>query len=175
MKTIKALSEEFGVSKQAIRKQLTEDFRANYVQTVTSNGVQTLFVSNEGYFLLKQHFSGGKSSHKQAQTVTSNPLDNELPTIVTILEQQLQEKDRQLKTKDEQIERLQKLLDQQQQLTLQTNKQVEQLSFSPKTEKESYSQTEGMRENFSEKEKETSLERSDEEKKKRFWNKMFRN
>lgn len=54
-KTIRELADEFGVSKQAIRKKLDANFRANYVQTVPRNGVQTLVVSNSGYLLLKQH------------------------------------------------------------------------------------------------------------------------
>ena len=59
-KTIRELADEFGVSKQAIRKKLDANFRANYVQTVTRNGVQTLVVVNSGYLLLKQHFIGSK-------------------------------------------------------------------------------------------------------------------
>ncbi|WP_231482519.1 hypothetical protein, partial [Enterococcus cecorum] len=42
---IKELAEEFHVSKQAIRKRLSADFRANHVQTITRNGVQTLVVN----------------------------------------------------------------------------------------------------------------------------------
>lgn len=68
-KTIKELAEEFHVSKQAIRKRLSADFRANHVQTVTRNGVQTLVVNEKGYILLKQVFLGGN----HAQTVTGNP------------------------------------------------------------------------------------------------------
>ena len=36
-KTIKELAEEFQVSKQAIIKKLSADFRTNQVQTVTTN------------------------------------------------------------------------------------------------------------------------------------------
>ena len=45
LKTIKELADEFNVSKQAVRKRLTEEFRANHVETVTSNGVKTLVVT----------------------------------------------------------------------------------------------------------------------------------
>lgn len=45
LKTIKDLADEFNVSKQAVRKRLTEEFRANHVETVTSNGVKTLVVT----------------------------------------------------------------------------------------------------------------------------------
>lgn len=117
-KTIKELAEEFHVSKQAIRKRLSADFRANYVQTVTRNGVQTLVVSEKGCILLKQDFLGGNHDANHAQTVTSNSANLEIS--FSILHEQLKEK-------DEQLKQLQKLLDQQQQLTLQANQQIEKL------------------------------------------------
>ncbi|MFB8570067.1 DUF536 domain-containing protein, partial [Enterococcus faecium] len=115
-KTIKELAEEFHVSKQAIRKRLSTDFRAKYVQTITRNGVQTLVVNYEGYLLLKQHFLGGTTTGNQPETVASNPEN----LLINFLHEQLQEKDTQLK-------QMQKLLDQQQQLTLQANQQIEKL------------------------------------------------
>ncbi|EGP5338623.1 DUF536 domain-containing protein [Enterococcus faecium] len=115
-KTIKELAEEFHVSKQAIRKRLSADFRENYVQTVTRNGVKTLVVSYKGYLLLKQHFLGSNTTGNQVETVASN--DENL--IIDFLHEQLQEKDTQIK-------QMQKLLDQQQQLTLQANQQIEKL------------------------------------------------
>lgn len=130
-KTIKELAEEFQVSKQAIRKKLSADFRANYVQTVTRNGVQTLVVSKKGYILLKQAFLGGNHTAKQVQTVTGNPTNQDL--AFSVLHEQLKEKDEQLKL-------MQKLLDQQQQLTLQANQQIDklqkqlQLTYTEKTE-----------------------------------------
>jgi len=115
-KTIKDLAEEFHVSKQAIRKRLSADFRENYVQTVTRNGVKTLVVSYKGYLLLKQHFLGSNTTGNQSETVASNDENS----IIDFLHEQLQEKDTQLK-------QMQKLLDQQQQLTLQANQQIEKL------------------------------------------------
>lgn len=115
-KTIKELAEEFHVSKQAIRKRLSADFRKKYVQTVTRNGVKTLVVSYNGYLLLKQHFIGSNTTGNQVETVTSNDENS----IIDFLHEQLQEKDTQLK-------QMQKLLDQQQQLTLQANQQIEKL------------------------------------------------
>lgn len=116
-KTIKELAEEFHVSKQAIRKRLSADFRANYVQTVTRNGVQTLVVSEKGYILLKQDFLGGNCTANQVQTVTGNTANQDMS--FSILYEQLKEK-------DEQLKQMQKL-DQQQQLTLQANQQIEKL------------------------------------------------
>lgn len=115
-KTIKELAEEFHVSKQAIRKRLSADFRENYVQTVTRNGVKTLVVSYKGYWLLRQHFLGSNTTGNQVETVTSNDENS----IIDFLHEQLQEKDTQIK-------QMQKLLDQQQQLTLQANQQIEKL------------------------------------------------
>lgn len=115
-KTIKELAEEFHVSKQAIRKRLSANFRENYVQTVTRNGVKTLVVSYKGYWLLRQHFLGSNTTGNQVETVTSNDENS----IIDFLHEQLQEKDTQIK-------QMQKLLDQQQQLTLQANQQIEKL------------------------------------------------
>lgn len=117
-KTIKELAEEFHVSKQAIRKRLSADFRANYVQTVTRNGGQTLVVNEKGYILLKQMFLGGNHATNHTQTVTSNPTNQDISFSVLY---------EQLKEKDEQLKQMQKLLDQQQQLTLQANQQIEKL------------------------------------------------
>ncbi|QAR39530.1 helix-turn-helix domain-containing protein [Lactiplantibacillus plantarum] len=116
-KTIRELADEFGVSKQAIRKKLDANFRANYVQTVTRNGVQTLIVVNSGYLLLKQHFIGGNKQKQEGMTFTSNTGNKNQDTI-ELLKQQLAIKDSQIKEKDEQLKSMQKLLDQSQQLQL---------------------------------------------------------
>ncbi|GAJ27551.1 hypothetical protein JCM15457_2554 [Liquorilactobacillus sucicola DSM 21376 = JCM 15457] len=125
-KTIKELADEFGVSKQAIRKKLDANFRANYVQTIPRNGVQTLVVSNSGYLLLKQHFSGSNNQELGEKTFTSNTGNMDINTI-ELLNQQLAIKDNQIKEKDEQLKSMQKLLDQSQQLQLMTEKKLEEL------------------------------------------------
>ncbi|WP_203181122.1 DUF536 domain-containing protein [Lactiplantibacillus pentosus] len=123
-KTIRELADEFDVSKQAIRKKLDANFRANYVQTVTRNGVQTLIVTNSGYLLLKQHFIGGNNQKPGEETFTSNT-GNKNTDTVELLNQQLEIKDNQIKEKDEQLKSMQKLLDQSQQLQLMTAKKIE--------------------------------------------------
>ena len=123
-KTIKELADEFGVSKQAIRKKLDANFRAKYVQTVTRNGVQTLVVVNSGYLLLKQHFGGGNNQKPEEKTVTSTTGNMSTDTI-ELLNQQLATKDIQIKEKDEQLKAMQKLLDQSQQLQLIAEKKIE--------------------------------------------------
>ena len=127
-KTIKELADEFGVSKQAIRKKLDANFRANYVQTVTRNGVQTLVVTNSGYLLLKQHFSGGNNHKTREETFTSNTGNRNIGTI-EMLNQQLAIKDSQIKEKDEQLKSMQKLLDQSQQLQLMAEKKIEKFKM----------------------------------------------
>lgn len=128
-KTVKELADEFGVSKQAIRKQLTENFRSNYVKTVTSNGIDLLLVNDKGYTLLKEHLKketpGGNSTGK----VTSNQV-----TSNEFLNQQIIIKDKQLLAKDEEIKQLQKLLDhsqnlidQEQQLHLADQKRIKEI------------------------------------------------
>ncbi|MDN7146379.1 DUF536 domain-containing protein [Liquorilactobacillus mali] len=128
-KTIRELANEFGVSKQAIRKKLDANFRANYVQTVPRNGVQTLVVSNSGYLLLKQHF-GGNNQELGKETFTSNTGNISINTI-ELFNQQLLTKDNQIKEKDEQIKLMQKLLDQSQQLQLMAEKKIEKFEAIP--------------------------------------------
>ena len=125
LKTIKELADEFNVSKQAVRKRLTEEFRANHVETVTSNGVKTLVVTYTGYMLLKQHFTTSNATGNDKVTDTSNPTNADL-SVVKILEQQLFVKDKQLENKDSQISQMQNLLDQQQRLALQDKKLLEE-------------------------------------------------
>ncbi|MFT8666915.1 MAG: DUF536 domain-containing protein [Liquorilactobacillus ghanensis] len=125
-KTIRELADEFCVSKQAIRKKLDANFRANYVQTVPRNGVQTLVVNDSGCLLLKQHFSGGNRQKSIEETFTSNIGNISIDTI-KLLNQQLAIKDSQIKEKDEQLKSMQKLLDQSQQLQLMTEKKLEGL------------------------------------------------
>ena len=125
LKTIKELADEFNVSKQAVRKRLTEEFRANHVETVTSNGVKTLVVTYTGYMLLKQHLTTSNATGNDKVTDTSNPTTGDL-SVVKILEQQLFVKDKQLENKDSQISQMQNLLDQQQRLALQDKKLLEE-------------------------------------------------
>lgn len=125
LKTIRELAEEFNVSKQAVRKRFTEEFRGNYVETVTSNGVKTLVVKYAGYMLLKQHFSASNDTGNEEGNNNSNRSIND-SSIVKIFEQQLVVKDKQLENKDNQISQMQNLLDQQQRLALQDKKLLEE-------------------------------------------------
>ncbi|MGL9784727.1 putative plasmid replication protein [Enterococcus faecium] len=78
-------------------------------------------------------FNENENSNQQLvgeKTKTENHKNaNQVPEleVLSLLEQQLNQKDMQLQEKDEQIKQMQKLLDQQQQLTLQANQQIEKL------------------------------------------------
>jgi DNA-binding transcriptional MerR regulator len=135
-KTIRELADEFGVSKQAIRKKLDENFRANYVRTVTRNGVQTLVVTDSGYLLLKQHFNSGNNHKSGKKLFTSNAGSKGADTI-ELLKEQLSIKDKQIKEKDDQLKAMQKLLDQSQQLQLIAEKRIEKFNTIPTIEKKS--------------------------------------
>ena len=77
-KTIKELANELGISKQAVSKKLTANFRANHVTTVTTNGRQQLVIDDDGVSALKsQHIA----NHNQPPT--ANQPTNQPPTLST--------------------------------------------------------------------------------------------
>ncbi|MBE4726735.1 MULTISPECIES: DNA-binding protein [Lactobacillales] len=180
LKTIRELADEFNVSKQAVRKRLTEEFRENYVETVHSNGVETLVVTFTGYMLLKQHFSGGNDSGKVDSNVGGNGGVNftsdskktvDEVSVLKILEQQLAVKDRQLENKDSQISQMQNLLDQQQRLALQDKKILEEYKSEIKALKALNNPSQDIeRDNVSPKETtEDNIQESPQKKNKKWW------
>lgn len=123
-KTTGELANLFGVTKQAIEKKYTPEFKAKYMSKVTTNGVPTWLVADEGVNVLKSIFQG--------TTQTTNLGTNEVPTndkVLGVLEEQI-------KSQKNQIESLQKLLDQSQQLLLSEQKKSQLLieNQTPKTE-----------------------------------------
>lgn len=135
-KTIKELSEEIGVSKQAINRFLTPDFRRQHVTTKTDNKVAALLVDKSGERLIKKRFS---TDNNQQQ---SDNIDRQ--QVVGLLERQLEEqqkelaeKNKQIEAKDTQISSLQNLLNQSQQLQLISEKKLaesKQIAERSKTE-----------------------------------------
>ncbi|HGF7489012.1 DUF536 domain-containing protein [Enterococcus faecium] len=129
-KTIKELAEELGVSKTAINKKVSDENRKLWFSKIGNK-----FVINEtGQKAIKSmFFNENENSNQQLvgeKTKTENHKNaNQVPEleVLSLLEQQLNQKDMQLQEKDEQIKQMQKLLDQQQQLTLQANQQIEKL------------------------------------------------
>ena len=65
-KTIKQLAEDLGVSKTAIRKRFSDDFKANYVETLDDGSLQ---VSDEGCKLIAE------SLRKPLQTVQTSEVE----------------------------------------------------------------------------------------------------
>lgn len=123
-KTTRELAELFGVSKQAIEKKYTPEFKAKYMSKTTTNGVPTWLVADEGVNVLKSIFQGTNQ--------TTNLGTNQVPTDDKVFEV-LGE---QIKSQKNQIESLQKLLDQSQQLLLSEQKKSQLLieNQAPKTD-----------------------------------------
>ncbi|HBL3392592.1 DUF536 domain-containing protein (plasmid) [Enterococcus faecium] len=129
-KTIKELAEELGVSKTAINKKVSDENRKLWFSKTGNK-----FVINEtGQKAIKSmFFNENENSNQQLvgeKTKTETHKNaNQVPEleVLSLLEQQLNQKDMQLQEKDEQIKQMQKLLDHQQQLTLQANQQIEKL------------------------------------------------
>jgi len=121
--TVKQLTSEFKVSRQAINQFMNKEFREKYVNKVGNR----LSIDEKGYAILYHHFMNKpykvkKSGVKYKKDVNDSSIDN------VELVNQLKVKDKQMLYKDKQIEKLQTLLDQQQKLTLQANKQIESMS-----------------------------------------------
>lgn len=75
-KTIKELANELGISKQAVSKKLTANFRANHVTTVTTNGRQQLVVDDDGVFELKSQYIEDHNQQQGANHSTANVVDD---------------------------------------------------------------------------------------------------
>lgn len=103
--TIKQLADEIGVSKTAIRKYLTEEFRENYVETA-ANGVITISETGCGIISanFRKHENVVKTTANQFAENTENTENITIPIMVwNTLQKQLEEKDQQLKEKDRQL------------------------------------------------------------------------
>ena len=102
--TVKQLADSLGVTKTAIRKRFTEDFRANHLQT-TANGV--IIISDEGCKLIAETLQTTANQIPQtAETVTENPENSLLETTIAVLREQLAVKDSQIAAQQEQIKTL---------------------------------------------------------------------
>lgn len=109
--TVKQLADSLGVTKTAIRKRFTEDFRANHLQT-TANGV--IIISDKGCKLIAKTLQTTANQIPQAaETVTENTENSLLQTTIAVLREQLAVKDSQiaaltsaLTTSQEQVKQL---------------------------------------------------------------------
>ncbi|HIZ52328.1 MAG TPA: DUF536 domain-containing protein [Candidatus Enterococcus avicola] len=129
-KTIKDLAEELGVSKTAINKKVSDENRKLWFSKTGNK----FMINESGQKAIKSmFFNENENSNQQLvseKTKTENHKNaNQVPElkVLSLLEQQLNQKDMQLQVKDEQLKQMQKLLNQQQQLTLQANQQIEKL------------------------------------------------
>ena len=111
-KTIKELADELGVSKSKVNYQVSK-LNAEFITIL--NGIK--YLNNQAQKEIR-HSLGVQSNTKS---------DTELNDFEQQFVQRIKPFEKQLEIKDSQIEALQKLLDQQQQLTLQSNKRIEQL------------------------------------------------
>ena len=113
MKTIRALAEEIGVTKQAIFQKMKKEPLASGLDNLTTRVGGIVYVYPEGEGMIKEQF------HRVQQIFTIPKADN---NINSFLKEQLDRKDRQLEVlnlhisaKDKQIDSL--------------NKQIEELSM----------------------------------------------
>ncbi len=120
--TILELAKELNVTKPAVRRYITAEFREKYIK----NAYGKLQISEEGCELLRNRFqlqnendrkqveTVSGNDRKQAETVSGNDrkqVETEVFTeMLSVLRDQLSEKDRQLAEKDRQIEALQTAL-----------------------------------------------------------------
>jgi hypothetical protein len=115
-KTIKQLAEEFGVSKTAIRKRFSDDFKANYVETLDDGSLQ---VSAEGCKLIAESLRKPQQTAQTSEVETaanqslrvSPDIQQETMGILTgqlaAKDEQIRAQQQQLITKDEQIKMMQ--------------------------------------------------------------------
>lgn len=96
--TILELSRELHISKTAVRKHITAEFREKYIECIEG----TLQISEKGCELLRESFrkqgeNVSGNSQKQAKTVSANlPQTEVFAEMLTALREQLAAKDRQI-------------------------------------------------------------------------------
>ena len=106
MKTIKELADELGVSKTAIRKYMTPEFREAHTQTRDGN---TIVIDDEGCKLLAETIK--KPPETPGNQLPQTPENPGLQEEIAFLRAQLEAKDRQLDAKDRQLEQKDKQLE----------------------------------------------------------------
>ena len=124
-KTIKELAEEIGVSKTAISKKVTETQKKKWFTKIGNQFV----ISEEGQKVIKSMFISDKKNQSQTDKQTSFRNNENQVYDSYFYQEQLLAKDKQIDMLQKLLKEQQNLLDQQQRLTLQTNKQIEQLQL----------------------------------------------
>ena len=113
IKTIKQIADELGVSKTAIRKRLTEEFREKYTQKL-ANGV--VCVLPDGEIILRESFADLTANRRFAEFAQNSGnqfavVSGEVSALITMLQ-------RELDAKNTEIERLHKIIEREQQARL---------------------------------------------------------
>lgn len=98
--TIKQLADELGVSKTAVRKYLTQEFRERYVTTSETGAI---LVSDEGANQLKSFRKPPQTTANQLSETPETPVSDD---VLRVLTAQLDAKDRQIAAQQEQIAQL---------------------------------------------------------------------
>lgn len=124
-KTIKELAEEIGVSKTAISKKVTDKQKKNWFAKIGNQFV----INEEGQKAIKAMFDSVENNQSQTQSQTSLRNNANQVGDSDFYQKQLLAKDNQIDMLQKLLKDQQNLLDQQQRLTLQTNKQIEQLQL----------------------------------------------
>lgn len=106
MKTIKELADELGVSKTAVRKYMTPEFREVHTQTTTGNVIE---IDEEGCKLLAETIK--KPTETSGNQLPQTPENPGLQEEIAFLRAQVEAKDRQLEAKDRQLEQKDKQLE----------------------------------------------------------------
>ncbi len=118
--SIKELSEELGISRQAVYKRINQLPKSSQPKKI--DGVYKLTPTIIDLIRNIEEVSTEETTNDNHMVVIMETRINELKEVQKKLYEQLDQKDKQL-------DRFQTLLDQQQRLTLQTNKQIEQLQL----------------------------------------------
>jgi len=124
-KTIKELADELNISKQAVRKH----FDKMPTKLIPTKVDGRYMISLESACYIKSKVLKEIPPTNQVDSTINQPIDIKVDSIVTetLMNKLLKEKEDRISFLENQNENLNKLLDQQQQLTLQSNKQIEQL------------------------------------------------
>ena len=110
MKTVREVSEELGISRQAVYSKLTTNFKENFTTIKNINNRDTLVISRAGIDELKDDTVKVDS---QVDSKVDNAIDTEMIDLLSKNIDLLQE---QLKIKDNQINELNERLKEQQEL-----------------------------------------------------------
>lgn len=112
-KTIKELADEFSISKTAIRKRMTDEFRAEYTETI--NGV--IYISETGCELIaetilktpetiQETIPGTPETFAETMQTTDQKPQTQYDDLIQLLKNTIASLENQLTIKDKQIEEL---------------------------------------------------------------------